>query len=151
MTCSKYIYIWVLILIGCYKHTFDFISNCDSCRWCCNNLGDKADAILYQNLQEWRVSGVFWLPSIFYTLRFHNYKSSCTCWRRTTARLTTIGGNFNYKIGTVFKQVHTIISSLYTAALCFSLHQLIHQESTTCGLQDTFCVMFRLILPENVQ
>lgn len=96
------------------------------------------------------VSGVFWLPGIFYTLRFHIYKSNCTCLQRTTARLTTTG-NFNYKIGTMFKHIHTIISSLYTAALRFSLHQLIHQESTTCGLRDKFFVMFRLILSENVQ
>lgn len=96
------------------------------------------------------VSGVFWLPGIFYTLRFHNYKSNCTCWQRTTARLTIIG-NFNYKIGTMFKHIRTIISSPYTAALRFSLHHLKHQESTSCRLQDKFFVMFRLILPENVQ
>ena len=116
-------YFWVLILIGCYKHKFDFISNCSLCTWCCSNLGDKADAVLYQNLLEWLMYlGVFWLPSILYSIRFHNYKSNCTCWQRTTARLITIG-NFNYT--KLELCLNTTISSLYTATIHFSLHQLI--------------------------
>jgi hypothetical protein len=144
-------YIWVLILIGCYKHIFDSLTTAAFAHGAVIILVTKQMQFcikIYKN--GLCVSGVFWLPCIFYTLKFHNYKSNYTCWRRTTARLTTVG-NFNYKIGTMFKHIHTIISSLYTAALCFSFYQLIHQESTTCGLQDKFFVMFRLILAKNVQ
>lgn len=117
-------YIWVLILIGCYKHTFDSLATAAFAHIAVIIVVTKQMQFcikIYKN--DLGVSGVFWLPCIFYTFRFHNYKSNCTCWWRTTARLTTVG-NFNYKIGTMFKHVHTIISSLCTAAVRFSLHHL---------------------------
>lgn len=150
MTCSKYIYLsldWlgvtstrlISFATAALAHGAVIILVTKQMQFCIK---------IYKN--DLCVSGVFWLPGILYTLRFHNYKSNCTCWQRTTARLTIIG-NFNYKIGTMFKHIRTIISSLYTAALRFSLHQLIYQESTTCGLQDKFFVTYRLILTEYVQ